>query len=79
LPRWLSVSQTAALAQTSPKTIYRYIENGILPAVRVGPRFLRIESDAVLNLLSPSAPEGQHHAAPEKTTAGQRHAAPEKS
>lgn len=61
LPRWLSVNQAAELLGMNPKTIYRRIDDGTFRASRVGPRFLRIETESVLNLLPHTESEGQRH------------------
>ena len=40
---WLSVKDIAELFGLKPKTIYERVADGVLPAVRLGPRTLRIE------------------------------------
>lgn len=66
LPKWVSPSQASGITNMSTKTIYRRIQEGTLPAVRFGPRCIRIKLDDVLKLLSPITPEGQQNAAPER-------------
>lgn len=61
LPPFVNPTQAAAHAGVAVKTIYRYIENGTLPAVRFGPRCIRIQREDLLALLTP-APEGPRHA-----------------
>jgi excisionase family DNA binding protein len=54
LPALLSVSQIAEATGLSTKTVRRLIAAGKLPAIRtLGPRSLRVERDAVLELLQP--------------------------
>ena len=60
LPPMLNPTQAAAHAGVNVKTIYRRIEDGTLPAVRFGPRCIRIKREDLLKLLTP---EGPHHAA----------------
>jgi excisionase family DNA binding protein len=56
----LSVNQAAAYAGVDPKTIRRRVEDGDLPAVRFGPRCMRIRREDLLELLTPV---GKRHAA----------------
>jgi excisionase family DNA binding protein len=67
LPPLLSINQVAEATAFHPKTIRRRVDDGTLPAVRLGPRCIRIKREDVLNLLTPIAPEGPRHAAPEKS------------
>lgn len=39
----ISVKQAAAYANVCPRTVYRWIDSGVLPARRFGPRALRID------------------------------------
>jgi excisionase family DNA binding protein len=55
----VKVGQAAAFGGVTDKTIYRYIEDGTLPAVRFGPRCIRIRREDLLALLTP----GAHNAA----------------
>jgi excisionase family DNA binding protein len=66
LPPWVIPTEAAAHARVDVKTIYRYIENGTLPAVRFGPRCIRIRREDLLALLTPT-PEGPHRAAGRKS------------
>jgi excisionase family DNA binding protein len=59
LPPWLSPNRAAIEAGVNRKTIYRRIEAGSLPAVRFGPRCIRIRREDLLALLTP----GAHNAA----------------
>jgi excisionase family DNA binding protein len=54
LPTLVSVSQIAEATGLSNKTVRRLIAAGKLPAIRLGPRSLRVERDAVLALLQPT-------------------------
>jgi excisionase family DNA binding protein len=47
-PVWLSVSQLCRRWQLSRKTIYKFIDAGLLPAWKVGPRLYRVAVDDVL-------------------------------
>ncbi|WP_082969088.1 AlpA family transcriptional regulator [Mycobacterium sp. E2699] len=62
LPPLLSPSQAAAYAGVDRKTIYRRIEDGTLPAVRFGPRCLRVRREDLLKLLEPPAPQAKRRA-----------------
>jgi excisionase family DNA binding protein len=53
LPALVSVAQIADETGLSAKTIRRRIADGTLPAHRLGPRCIRVERDAVLELLQP--------------------------
>lgn len=55
LPPMLTPQEAAATGKVAVKTIYRYIENGTLPAVRFGPRCIRIRREDLLKLLTPGA------------------------
>jgi excisionase family DNA binding protein len=45
------VPEVAALMRVTDKTVYRYIESGILPAYRLGDRVIRIKRADVEALL----------------------------
>ena len=62
LPPLLNPTQAAAHSGVAVKTIYRYVENGTLPAVRFGPRSIRIRREDLLALLTPVS-EGPQRAA----------------
>jgi excisionase family DNA binding protein len=51
LPALLSIAQLTEVTGLSAKTIRRRIADGTLRAYRLGPRCIRIERDAVLELL----------------------------
>lgn len=53
----LSTKQCAEYAGVDVKTIYRRIEEGDLPAVRFGPRCMRIRREDLLALLTPEGPQ----------------------
>jgi excisionase family DNA binding protein len=52
LPSLVSVGQIAEATGLSAKTVRRLIAEGKLPAIRLGPRSLRVERGAVLEFLS---------------------------
>jgi excisionase family DNA binding protein len=54
LPPILSTRQCADYAGVDIKSIYRLIEKGDLPAVRFGPRCMRIRREDLLALLTPA-------------------------
>lgn len=51
--RYLTIDQTADAAGVTPKTVRRWIAAGILPAVRLGPRLVRIREDDLSALGQP--------------------------
>lgn len=53
-PRKLvSIGQAANELQVSERSVRRYIAAGLLTAVRVGPRIIRIERDSLDGLTAP--------------------------
>lgn len=66
LPEHVSIGQLAKAAGVHRKTICRRIQDGTLPAVRLGPQLVRIKREDALKLLSPTTSEDQHNAAPER-------------
>jgi excisionase family DNA binding protein len=63
LPPMLSPRQAAEYGGVDVKTIYRRLQDGSLPAVRFGPRCIRIRREDLLKLLTPTASQGTHNAA----------------
>jgi excisionase family DNA binding protein len=53
LPPLLSIQQVAEATGFHPKTIRRRVEDSTLPAVRFGPRCIRIRREDVLKLMTP--------------------------
>jgi excisionase family DNA binding protein len=53
LPARPSIQQAAAWLGVDPKTVRRYIAQGRLRAMRVGPRLIRIERESLLALATP--------------------------
>lgn len=53
MPPLVSPGQAAAYANVDVKTIYRRVEDATLPAVRFGPRCIRIRREDLLKLLTP--------------------------
>lgn len=49
----ISVSDAATKHRVCSKTIRRYIAVGLLPAYRVGPKLIRIDTDDLAALLTP--------------------------
>jgi excisionase family DNA binding protein len=47
-PVWLSVAQLCHRWQLSRKTVYKFIDAGILPAWKVGPHLYRVAIEDVL-------------------------------
>lgn len=56
LPPLLSIQQVAQATGFHERTIRRRILDGSLPAVRFGPRAIRIKRDDVLKLMAPHQP-----------------------
>lgn len=70
--RLLTVREAAAELRLTPDSVYRFIQQGRLRAVRVGDNGpLRIEPTAIADLLQPtsSARAGVNSQAPEASTA----------
>ena len=57
LPPRPSIKQAADWIGVDPKTIRRWIAQGRLQAVRVGPRLIRIDREALLALTTPVGQE----------------------
>jgi excisionase family DNA binding protein len=53
LPPWPSVQQVAAWLDVDQKTVRRYIAQGRLKGVRIGPKLIRIERESLLALVKP--------------------------
>ncbi|QDP44622.1 excise [Mycobacterium phage NothingSpecial] len=53
MPQRASIQQTADFLGVSTKTVRRYIADGKLKAVRLGPRLIRVERDSVEALMRP--------------------------
>ena len=51
IPPLMSVQRAAEMLDVSPKSIYRYIDEGKLRATRLGPRTLRVYADSVTALI----------------------------
>jgi excisionase family DNA binding protein len=51
--RFVTVKYGAEVAGTHTKTIHRWIDSGLLPAYKVGPRIVRIDLDELLALFQP--------------------------
>jgi excisionase family DNA binding protein len=53
----LTIQQVAKWAKVSTKSIYRWIESGKIPVVKIGKRTYRIPARAVINQLKASGYE----------------------
>jgi excisionase family DNA binding protein len=53
LPARPSIQQAAAWLGVHPKTIRRYIAQGRVKAIRIGPRLIRIERESLLAFATP--------------------------
>lgn len=53
LPQRASIAETAEYLGVSTKTVRRYIADGKLKAVRLGPRLIRVERSSVEALMRP--------------------------
>jgi excisionase family DNA binding protein len=53
LPRNPSIKDAADFLGVDPKTIRRYISKALIKAHRIGPRWIRIERQSLLNLATP--------------------------
>lgn len=53
LPPRPSIQQAATWLGVDPKTVRRYIAQGRIKAVRVGPKLIRIERESLLALATP--------------------------
>ncbi len=62
MPGWLSVDEAAEYLRVSRRTIYKFTQDGRLPAYVLGPkrtrRFRRVDLDKVPTLLNPRRPAG---------------------
>ena len=52
----LTVAQVATWAAVHPKTVRRWLREGVLPGIRVHGRAVRIASDALVRLAKPYEP-----------------------
>jgi excisionase family DNA binding protein len=55
--RFLTAEEVAARLQVSPRTIYLWVDQGLLRAIRVGPRLIRFTEEGVDEFLARSQPE----------------------
>jgi excisionase family DNA binding protein len=53
MPRLVPIRQAADLLHVDPRTIRRYIAAGLLTAVRIGPRMIRVDRDSLTVLTRP--------------------------
>lgn len=53
LPARPTITQAAEYLNVHPRTVRRYIADGRLRAVRVGPRLLRVERNSLIKLATP--------------------------
>ena len=52
-PDWITLRETAERLQISEKSVRRWIADGRLKAVRVGPRMIRVDAASILALAEP--------------------------
>ena len=55
---WLSIQETAAELGIDERTVRRYIDDGALPAARIGGRLIRIKVTDIEELLAPMTLKG---------------------
>jgi excisionase family DNA binding protein len=67
-PEGLSVQMVAMLLDVHENTVYNWIKDDIIIAVRVGPRLLRIPRSEISRLRSSAAPPTISTNAPQPTT-----------
>lgn len=53
MPDPLTISEAAAHARVSRRTVERWIHSGVLPATRFGPRLVRIAADDLAHVGRP--------------------------
>ena len=53
MPALVTIQYTADELKCHPRTVRRYISAGLLTAVRIGPRMLRIDADSLHALARP--------------------------
>ncbi|MDO5722805.1 MAG: helix-turn-helix domain-containing protein [Flaviflexus sp.] len=61
-PQFMTVAEVAEMTRVSRMTVYRMVHAGDLPAVRVGNSY-RVPTEAVDELLSKTAYQGEEHRA----------------
>ena len=52
-PEWLTLRDTAERLQISEKSVRRWIADGRLKGVRIGPRMIRVDAASVAALAQP--------------------------
>lgn len=52
-PVYLTISQVCETCQVTPRTVYKWIRSGRLPAYRLGPQAVRIAVDDLAAMLQP--------------------------
>ncbi|MHA3020125.1 helix-turn-helix domain-containing protein [Mycobacterium sp. BMJ-28] len=53
MPDLLTLVQAADVLQVNERTIRRYLSNGLLTGIRIGPRMIRIHRDSLIKLTRP--------------------------
>jgi excisionase family DNA binding protein len=53
MEQYLTIKQAARLVQCSERTIRRWIDDGKLPAVRVGKKFVRVSEADLQKIMQP--------------------------
>lgn len=54
LPARPTIAQAAEFLNVHPRTVRRYIQQGRLRAVRIGPRLLRVDRQSLIKLANPT-------------------------
>jgi len=53
MPSLVTIPYAAGVLKCHPRTCRRYISAGLLTAVRIGPRMIRVERESLLALARP--------------------------
>lgn len=51
LPEFLTATEVATVLRVDPRTIYRLMEEGEIPSVRIGQRCIRVDTVDLINYL----------------------------
>jgi len=56
--RFLTAKDIADRFQVSVRVVYLWVDQGLLPTIRVGPRLIRFTEEGVEEFIQTSAPQG---------------------